>query len=256
MTRTIIITGASTGIGRSLAFLFAKNGYDLGLIARSGDLLLALQNEIQAAHPKRRVFFATSDVRDAEALSSSIHSLIQQLGGLDIFVANAGIGAATAGWENQAATVLKILSTNVLGAVASLEAAKEYFVKQKKGHLVGISSVAGFRGLPGSSAYCASKAALTTYLESIRLDLKHLNIPVTSVHPGYVETPMTKKNRSMPFLVSSEDAATRIFNAIQSKKSRLIFPWPIAIGVAIMRRLPDGLYDWIMGLQKKKAVFD
>ena len=265
---TAIITGASTGIGKSLALVLAREGYDLGLTARRQDLLLDLRKEIAGRYPKRRVFISPADVASEVNLQAAMKELMTQLGRLDLMIANAGIGFPTPAWKNNWNEIKQILDANVMGAIHSLELAKEKMLEQKStsgvaggqasatGHLVGISSVAGFRGLPTSSAYCTSKAALTTYLESIRIDLKRLGIAVTSIHPGFIETKMTEKNSYMPFLLSSEDAAEKIVRAIRRKKARFIFPWQMKLLISIMRALPDSVFDWGMSLKKQKGVFE
>lgn len=255
MSLTAIITGASTGIGRSLALLMASHGYDLGLMARRQNLLEELKTEIQKKYPERKIFIYSADVADTKKIRSSIFDLSKQLGHLDIFIANAGIGYPIPAWKNNWQDVHNILLTNVMGTIDSLEAAKEVMLNQKKGHLVGISSVAGFKGLPTSSAYCASKAALTTYLEGIRLDLKKYHITVTSIHPGYVATPMTAHRKYMPFLLSPEKASLKIYRAIQKKKSRFIFPWPMWFAVKILEFIPNRIYDFLMSVYYKKGAF-
>lgn len=248
---TALITGASTGIGKELARLMARQGYMLGLIARRAPLLEELRLQILGENPQAQVWTAVADVNDDVQIRTAILGLAEKFGGLDIFIANAGIGVQTPAWKNNWQEIRPILQTNILGAIASLEAAKEIMLKQKSGHLVGISSVAAFRGLPATSAYCTSKAALMTYLEAIRADLKGNGITVTSIHPGFIATPMTEKNGFMPFLLSAEVGAQKILRAIQKKKSRFIFPWPMKILVGMMRLLPDGLYDWIVSRQYK-----
>lgn len=255
MSPTAIITGASTGIGRELALVLAREGFDLGLTARRGDLLAALKEEILARHPARHVFVAPADAADESDLEAAMQKLIGKLGHLDLMIANAGIGFSTPAWKNNWPEIKQILDVNVMGAIHSLELAKEAMLKQKGGHLVGISSVAGFRGLPASSAYCAGKAALTTYLEAVRLDLKRAGIHVTSIHPGFIATPMTKQRRSMPFLLSASAAAEKIYRAVRRKKARLVFPWPIKILIVVMRVLPDWLYDRFLSARGPKEIF-
>ena len=252
---TAIITGASSGIGRDLALVLAREGYDLGLIARREDLLGQLKSEIIQKYPARKVICKICDVMDLQCTADTIETLSKELGRLDIFVANAGLGHSTPAWKNDAKITLDIFQVNVMGAVASLEAAKAIILKQRSGHLVGISSVAANRGLPASSAYCASKAALSVYLEALRVDLKGLGITVSSIHPGFIATPMTSKNGKMPFLLDSSLAAEKIFRAIVKKKKRYVFPWQMAFLYQLLRFMPNGLYDCLMGLQSKKGVF-
>ncbi|HBF13016.1 MAG TPA: hypothetical protein DDW49_06465 [Deltaproteobacteria bacterium] len=255
MQPTVIITGASTGLGREMAFVYAQKGYSLGLTARRLELLESLKKEIEIQFPGTKIFIAACDVQNLPQVAPVIQGLFHELEQVDIFIANAGIGASTPAWEDHTEKTLSILATNVMGCVASLEAAKNIMLKQGCGHLVGVSSVASFRGLPASSAYSSSKAALTTYLESIRCDLKHHGIHVTSIHPGYVHTPMTAKNKHMPLVIGARDAAERMVRAIEKKKARFVFPWPLQILTKVIQILPDWLYDFLISLKYRNGVF-
>lgn len=248
MTQTIIITGASSGIGYELAKLYAQAGFNLGLLARRLDLLNELKSELESKYAIK-VFVEACDVAQLDQCQKSIQNLSQALGGLDIFIANAGFGLQTPAWKPSWPTVRQILEINLMGAIASIEAAKDIMLPQKKGQLVGITSIAGFRGLPTSSGYSTSKVALTAYLECIRADLKQGGLGVTAIHPGFIETFMTQKNKyKMPFLLSAPVAAQMIFDAIQKKKSRYVFPWQMKILVGFLYHLPDCVYDFLMGL--------
>ncbi|NUO81574.1 SDR family NAD(P)-dependent oxidoreductase [candidate division KSB1 bacterium] len=253
MQPTALITGASMGIGRELALVLAERGYHLGLLARKTDLLVSLKEEIKKRFPTCEVFVASCDVTQIEACQKTIGDMASALGQLDLFIANAGIGVQTPAWKSNYKHIHDILMTNVVGAIASIETAKDIMIKQGFGHVVGVSSVAGFRGLPTSSGYSTSKVALTAYLESIRLDLKKMGIGVTSIHPGFVDTPMTQKNKyAMPFIMPADQAALIIYKAIQRKKRRFIFPWQMKVLITLMRILPDCLYDALMGLFIKR----
>lgn len=255
--KTAIITGASDGIGKALAYRLAADGYSLGLTARRLDKLQELETELQKKYPAQNFISSVLDVQELNQCPPVINNIASKLGGLDLFIANAGIGFPTPAWKENAADVLSILQTNFMGAVATIEAAKEIMLRKKSGgHLVAISSVAFVRGLPASSAYCSSKSGLSTYLESIRIDLKHRNIHVTSIHPGFIATPMTSKNEyPMPFIISAEDAAQRILKTIELKKSRSVFPFPMKLMVWVLRFMPDCLYDFVMLRSAKKGVF-
>lgn len=253
---TAIITGASSGIGYALALVLAREGYDLGLTARRKELLESLTEEIEKKYPGRRVFQVPADVCRQESLETALNALYRQLGRVDLFIANAGVGVATPAWKNNWKEVRWILETNILGAIHSLEIAKKWMLEQKSGHLVGLSSIATVRGFPGSSAYCSSKAALTTYLESIRLDLKKLGIKVSSIHPGFIDTPMTEKNPyMMPFLLPADKAAEKIYKSIRSGRARYYFPWQMSLLVWLLKHFPDRVYDFLMSLRKDKSVF-
>lgn len=255
--RFVLITGASTGIGRALADWFAAHGYSLGLFARRLDLLNQLATGLQSQYPTIKIKTASLDITNLDACAPTIQRIVTDLGGLDIFVANAGIGYRTPEWKPVWKEIRPILETNILGAVASIEAAKDILLAQKRGgQIVGISSVAAFRGLPASSAYCTSKAALTTYLESLRVDLRPHDITVTSIHPGYIKTPMTAKNKGpMPFLLELDDAAQRIAHAIIQHRARYVFPFPLKISSWLLKHIPNILYDYLIGLRHKEGVF-
>ncbi len=256
MNPIAIITGASTGIGAELAHVLAEQGYDLGLLARRSELLEALKNKIKKDIPSCEIVCAVCDVTKLDECQEIIKNMAEQLGGLDLFIANAGIGWQTPAWKQSWPVVRSILETNVMGTIASLEIAKDIMIKNKSGHLVGITSVAGFRGLPTSSGYSTSKVALTAYLESIRLDLKKSGIPVTAIHPGFIDTHMTKKNNyKMPFIMPAEKAAHLIWQAIRKKKSRYVFPWQMNVMIKLLRLMPDWLYDRLMSLYFTGGVF-
>ncbi len=251
---TALITGASTGIGRTLSLVMAREGYDLGLIARRDDLLRDLQKELFQKFPARKIFVAAGDVAQENSLREAFEKLMHQLGSLDVFIANAGVGASTPAWQDCWKETKQILEVNFVGTVHSLELAKQIMLRQKRGHLVGISSVAAGRGLPQSSAYCSSKAGLATYLESLRLDLKGEGIKVTSIHPGFIATPMTdKRQNKMPFLLSVEVASEKIYWAIKSRKSRFVFPWQMRFLYPWMQMAPDFLYDFFLSFKKRKT---
>lgn len=253
--RTAIITGASSGIGWQLSLLMASKGYDLGLMARRADLLERLKSELVRLHPNQKFFVSACDVRRVEECRREVKHLAAELESLDVFVANAGVGFQTPGWKENWEDVKMILETNVMGAVACLDAAKEVMLRQRSGHLVGISSVAAARGLPASAAYCSSKAALTTYLESLRIDLKPVGIAVTSIHPGYVLTAMTEKNTNMPFLLSAEKGTDLIFKAIQRKTPYAILPWQLYPLMHLVKWMPRVIYDRLIGRYSHKGVF-
>lgn len=252
---SVIITGASTGIGRELAFIFAREGYNIGLMARRLVLLEELKKEITQQYPDCQTFIAPCDITHEEECRQTVVSLHQKLGSIDMFVANAGIGAPTPAFESNWKSVRAILQTNIMGTIASLEAAKEIMLLQKRGHLVGISSIASFRGLPASSAYCTSKAALATYLEAIRVDLKDFGVTVTSIHPGFILTPMTEKNKYMPFLLSASRGSEKIFRAIRKKKARYVFPWQMKMLTSLMHFMPDALYDRLVSFRYRRGIF-
>ena len=239
-----MITGASSGIGRGLAVELARRGAKLGLIARRAEALAELVREIENANGK--AISLPADVMDAESLSAAAIQLRSALGPIDVLIANAGVGATVDGAALKGSTVASVINVNVLGAANSVEAVVPEMVKRGTGHLVVISSLAAYRGLPKSAAYCASKAAVSAFFESLRLDLQPRGIDVTIIHPGFIKTQLTAgRHAQMPFLMELEDAVTKIIGAIEKRKKSYAFPWQLASIVRAGMIMPNFMYDWI-----------
>jgi short-subunit dehydrogenase len=245
----VFITGASSGIGESLARHYASSDSVVGLAARRLDLLEHLARSL----PGRTSSYPL-DVTDTRALHAAAVDFTRQFGPPDIVIANAGISVGTSGDEIADAMKLqRVLEVNVVGMAATLSAFAPMMRKAGRGTLVGISSVAGFRGLPGSGAYSASKAAATTWLESLRVELASSGVSVVTICPGFIDTPMTKVNRyRMPFLLSSEDAARRFAAAIAARRRLAVIPWQMAIVGTCLRALPAWAYDRLMARAPRK----
>jgi short-subunit dehydrogenase len=186
-----------------------------------------------------------ADVGDAAAVQAAAADFVARHGVPDVVIANAGVSAGTAGGEAEDLAVLdRILRTNVVGLAASLQPFVAPMRARRAGVLAGIASIAGFRGLPGAGAYSASKAAAIAWLESLRVELAGSGVAVVTICPGYVDTPMTRVNRyAMPFLLPADEAARRMAHAIDARRSWVVVPWQMAIAGALMRRLPNWLYD-------------
>lgn len=237
---TALITGASSGIGAALARLLAGRGTEVVLAARREDALREHAEAITAAGGKARI--EALDVCDPERTQARIRELDEELG-LELVVANAGVGGSRWSGKLQWEHVKPIIDVNVSGAVATLTGALPGMVARKRGHLVGISSVAQYRGLPSSAAYCASKAFLSTFLEGLRIDLHGTGVFVTDVRPGFVETPMTASMGTLPFLVGVEDAAQIIANAVERRRKIVVFPAAMAMVGKMLTVLPKGIYE-------------
>jgi short-subunit dehydrogenase len=242
MPSSILITGASSGIGKALAFELAKRGYSLALAARSKDRLEGIRKDILSAHKPPAVVVRPLDVTQYDDLFCAVDEIVEQLNGLDIVFANAGIGlgerVGRGDFEKAKATV----EVNLIGAIATVDAAAAHFLKRGKGHIVGTSSVAAFRGLPRNSAYSASKAGFAVYLETARVELLRKNIHVTVLYPGYIDTPLNQMLKRRPFLISPEKGAAIMADLIEKKaKSSTVpvFPWNI-IG-RVMKIMPAAL---------------
>lgn len=238
--RRVVITGASGGLGEALAKHYAEQGAVLGLVARKEAQLRALAEALPCP--------ATNyccDVRDSAAMRAAGDDFLRRHGCPDIVIANAGVSYGTlTELPEDFETFRKIMDTNVLGMVATFQPFVEAMRAQRHGKLVGIASVAGYRGLPGAEAYCASKAAAITYLESLRVRLKKDGIRVITVSPGYIATRMTRENPyPMPFILSAELAASKIAKAIANGHTYAVIPWQMAIVARCLRLIPRWLFD-------------
>ena len=225
-----MITGASSGIGKALAFELARKGYSLALTARSVDRLEKIRKEIIAAHNPPAVAVRPLDVTHYDDVFKAVDEMALELDGLDIVFANAGIGLGERVGRGDFEKAKATIEVNLIGAIATVDAAAAYFLKKGKGHIVGTSSVAAFRGMPRNSAYSASKAGFAVYLETVRVELLKRNIHVTVLYPGYIDTPLNQMLKRRPFLVSAEKGAAIIANLIEKKvKSSTVpvYPWNI-----------------------------
>jgi short-subunit dehydrogenase len=242
--KTVMITGASSGIGHGLALELSRRGAKLGLIARRAEKLAELVREIEGANG--RAIALPADVMDVNSLASAATQLRSTFGPIDVLIANAGVGATVDAAELKGSTVAGVINVNVLGAANSVEAVVPEMVQRGSGQLVVISSLAAYRGLPKSAAYCASKAAVSAFFESLRLDLKPRGIDVTIIHPGFIKTPLTAgRHAQMPFLMELEDAVQKIISAIEKRKKSYAFPWQLASIVRAGMIMPNFMYDWI-----------
>lgn len=242
--KTVMITGASSGIGRGLALELGRRGAKLGLVARRADLLDEIVAEVEAGGSKALALPAS--VEDAGAMRAAAERLRTELGAIDVMIANAGVGTTSDAAELDASEVARIFGVNVIGAASSVAAVLPEMVKRGSGQIVAISSLAAYRGLPKSASYGASKAAVSAFFESLRLDLQPRGIYVTIIHPGFIKTPLTEgRQAQMPFLMELDDAVVKIVSAIEKRKKSYAFPWQLASLVRVGIILPNFLYDWI-----------
>ncbi len=246
----VFITGASSGIGAALARHYAAQGCTLGLLARRADALAALAASLApatcATYP--------GDVCDAGALLAAGTDFVRRFGAPDLVIANAGISVGTLTEHAEDAVVFRaVVGTNLLGMVHTFQPFLSPMLSARRGKLVGIASVAGFRGLPGAGAYCASKAGAIAYLESLRVELAGTGVAVVTLCPGYIETAMTAKNPYfMPFMLPVDDAARRIARAIARGGRLHVIPWQMALLGRVFRMLPGPLYDAVFARAKRK----
>ncbi len=240
-----LVTGASSGIGRALSVRLAEDGYDVGLCARRAGLLEEVAQAVRSAGGRASVH--PHDVSSRDAVLHAVAECEQRLGAVDLLIANAGIGGRR-GVEVDGENVERVFGVNVLGAVYAVEAVLPAMLQRGSGHLVCVSSIAAYGGLPRAGAYSASKAALTTYFESKRLDLRGTGVDVTVLAPGWVRTPMTGGEHSTrPILLELEPAVDRMMRAIRERRPHLAFPWTLATAVRLGRLLPRFAYDRLVG---------
>ena len=256
-TRSVFITGASSGIGCTLASFYARQGVVLGLAARRGEQLKALAESLTGEGAKR-VFCYVLDVADAAALRDAGADFIANAGAPDIVIANAGVSSGTlTECADDLEVIRRIFDTNVYGVAATfspfIAAMRQAAMLGTPGRLVGIASVAGIRGLPGAEAYSASKSAAITYLESLRLEMRASGVKVVTIVPGYIETPMTAINPyRMPFLLPANEAARRFARAIERGTSYTVIPWQMGVVAKVLLLLPNWLYDRLFANAPRK----
>jgi short-subunit dehydrogenase len=243
VAKSVFITGASSGIGRALAAELAGRGYDLFLTARRSDALEQLRAEIAAAHPGRSVEVRQLDVTDAEDVARAIEEAAARFGRCDIVVANAGVGNSGRVGEGAMQRARAIIETNLIGAIATIDAAVALFRRQGGGgQIVGVTSVAGARGLPGSSTYSASKAGLAVYLDAVRAETYGEPITVTTLAPGYIDTPINQDVKSRPFLIDVQKGARIMADLIERRVGYATVPrLPWSVLAPLMRVAPTSL---------------
>ncbi|HET9478777.1 MAG TPA: SDR family NAD(P)-dependent oxidoreductase [Pyrinomonadaceae bacterium] len=239
-----MITGASSGIGKGLALEIAARGGRLGLLARREDVLNEIVNQIRSRNGT--AIAVAADVRDARAVRAAADRIRAELAPIDVMIANAGIGTTKHASQLNPDEVAEVINVNVIGAVNSVSAVVPEMVERGSGQLVAISSLAGYRGLAKSAAYCASKAALSSFFESLRIDLHDTGVTVTIIHPGFIKTPLTAgRGAKMPYLMELDDAVKKIVSAIEKGKKSYAFPWQLATIVRASMIMPPAMYDWI-----------
>jgi short-subunit dehydrogenase len=256
MSRLVFITGASSGIGQALALRYAAAGWRLALAARRAAELSAWAQAQGWPTERWRVYRA--DVADSASIIATGQACLAELGVPDVVVANAGlsIGMDTA-VRSDIDVMARIFATNNVGLAATFHPFIESMRQRGSGTLVGIASVAAIRGLPGHGAYCASKAAVVNYCESLRGDLRRSGVHVVTLLPGYIDTPLTRSNRfTMPFLMPVARFAERAFSAIEAGSSYRVIPWQMGIVAKLLRLLPNALFDRLLAGRPRKARQD
>lgn len=246
------ITGASSGIGQALAVRFALAGYRLALVARRGDALQAWAQAQGLGEDRCRIYRA--DVADVDSIVAAGEACLAQQGVPEVVIANAGISVGMDTTERDDLEVMaRTFATNNLGMAASFHPFVRAMRERGRGALVGMASVAAIRGLPGHGAYCASKAAVVSYCESLRGELRGSGVSVVTLLPGYVDTPLTRENRyPMPFLMTPDDFAAQAFDAIEARVSYRVIPWQMAWVARLLRVLPNAWFDRALAGRPRK----
>jgi short-subunit dehydrogenase len=248
----VFITGASSGIGQALAARFARAGYRLALVARRTADMQAWAESQGLGTERCRIYGA--DVADVDSIVAVGHACLAAQGVPDVVIANAGVSIGMDTAEPDDIHVkARTFAVNNTGLAATFHPFVTAMTVRGSGALVGIASVAAIRGLPGHGAYCASKAAVVAYCESLRGELRGSGVAVVTLLPGYVDTPLTQKNRySMPFLMSAEAFANRAFEAIQARTSYRVIPWQMGVVAKLLRLLPNPLFDRLLSGRPRK----
>jgi short-subunit dehydrogenase len=246
MGKLAFITGASSGIGQALAWRFHQAGYRLALVARRTHEIEAWAKSREMDPDSYQVYSA--DVAVVESIQWAGAACLAQQGVPDVVVANAGISIGMdTRVKGDLAVMARIFAINNIGLAATFHPFIEAMAQRGSGALVGIASVAGIRGLPGHGAYCASKAGVISYCESLRGELRGYGVKVVTLSPGYIDTPLTRKNRyAMPFLMRAEDFAEKAVKAIEAGVSYRVIPWQMGWVAKLMRVLPDRLFDRLL----------
>jgi NADP-dependent 3-hydroxy acid dehydrogenase YdfG len=238
--KTVFITGASSGLGRGLALHYAKAGARVYAVARRKEAL----EQLAAEAPAGSIVPVPLDVQDTPALVKAI----ERADPLDMIIANAGVGQPTPARKIDQAAVKRIMDVNATAACVTIAAALPKMVERNAGHIVAVSSLAAFRGFPGHGAYCASKAAVHVFMESVRVDLRRTRVRATTIYPGFVKTEMTAKNKfPMPFLMELDDAVRVMARGLERGAATIAYPLPLVGATKAVAAIPRSLYETLAG---------
>lgn len=243
--QTALITGAASGIGRQLALQLANDGIAIAALDLNADGLKSLAEQLSAAG--RRCAWSAVDVTDADDLKSKVVALEQQLGPTDLLIACAGVGLETSALDYRADTMNAVLNVNLLGVSNSIAAVLPGMLQRRRGHLVALSSLASYLGMPRLLGYCASKSGVNAIMEGVRGEVKPLGVHVTTVCPGWIRTPMTEALVGKLPMMDVESAARQIWRAIQKKKTFAAFPPLLVWRMRLLRWSPLFVRDWLLG---------
>ncbi len=247
----VLITGAGSGIGRQLALMLAAQGRPVAAVDLQTEPLKALEAELQARG--QRCAAVAADVTDRAALFAAVRALEEHLGPTDLLIASAGIGVETSALDFDPAVFEKVVAVNLVGVANSVAAVLPGMLQRRRGHLVAMSSLASYRGVPHMAGYCASKAGVNALFDALRVELKPHGIATTTVCPGWIRTPMTANVRfPIPRMLDVADAAGRILRAIERRRPFVAFPANMRRRLGLLRWLPLGLSDWLMDREMRR----
>ncbi len=252
MKKLVFITGASSGLGQALALHYLQQGANLALVARRTEVIKSWLEAYKISADSYAIYSA--DVADPSSLAVAAQDCVARQGIPDVVIANAGISIGVDSSRSEDIDVMaRILSTNVVGVAATFGPFINAMVARGSGTLVGIGSVAGIRGLPGHGGYCASKAAVISYCESLRGELRGSGVKVVTICPGYIATPLTQNNSySMPFLMQADMFAEKAFETIEAQVSYRVIPWQMGVVAKLLRILPNWLFDKALAGRPRK----
>jgi len=249
--RVILITGAGSGVGRRLAHVLSEQGARIAALDLNPGALTSLGAELQG----RPFASAVADVTDLAGIRAAAGRLEAELGPTDVLVASAGIGRETSALSFRAEDVAAQINVNLIGVANSIDAVLAGMRQRRSGHLVVLSSLASYRGLPMMAGYCASKAGVSALVEALRVELTPLNIAVTTICPGWIRTPLTTNIAvPQPYMMEVDYAVTRMVEAIRTRRSHLAFPPAAAWQVRVLRWLPAGLSDWLIRQRMRRLA--
>ncbi len=250
--KVVLITGASSGIGEALSVALARAGCRLLLVARREEVLTALADRIRA--DAADVDIAVADIGDPDQCVAAVTKAVEKWGRIDVAILSAGLGVYRRIHEFDAAEAGQMIHTNVNGIVYCVGALLPVMIRQESGMIVGLSSLAAHFVSPVSAGYSASKAAVSMFLEGIRRGVGKYGIRVLTVEPGYIRTPMTAKNKHLPFLIEAEDCAARIVRGIRRGRNVMRFPWQMLLMIRLGKLIPSGLMRWVVQRKAGKIV--
>ena len=253
VTPLAFITGASSGIGQALAWRFYQAGYRLALVARRTDQVKTWAESMKIGASSYEIYSA--DVSSIRSIVAAGAACVASQGVPDVVIANAGISVGMdSAMLDDLDVMAQTFATNNIGVAATFQPFIELMVQRGSGALVGIGSVAGIRGLPGHGAYCASKAAVIAYCESLRGELRPTGVKVVTICPGYIDTPLTRQNKyAMPFLMQPDAFAEKAFGAIAAGSSYRVIPWQMGVVAKLLRVLPNALFDKALSGRARKS---